>query len=242
MSSKRNRVDAQQGHRGGVEGASRRRFLERVSMLGVGLGVYPVARVLGGEPPTAAQTMGPFYPKPAIEKQPYYDADLTRLGADSPVAEGEIHVIEGQIVGLDGEPLGESVVEVWQACLSGRYNHPDDKNGAALDPHFQYCARMVADAEGRYRFKTIQPGKYPGRTPHIHYRVLAQGRPELVTQMYFEQAMDMNRKDGVYKGLTAEQQAGVTVSFASRGDEEGLVGSFRIVMGGREARGATPPM
>lgn len=211
----------------------RRTFLRQGSLAGLGIAALSPGHLLAlDEPPTPPQTAGPFYPKPEIEKQPHFDADLTRLSDDSPVAEGEIQIVRGQVIGLDGNPISNAIVEVWQACLSGRYNHPDDKNSAPIDPNFQYWARMTTNEQGRYRFKTIQPGKYPGRTPHIHYRILAEGHPELVTQMYFENCMDMNRRDGVYKALNAEQQRLVTVAFQAERDEDGIPsGDFRIVLG-----------
>ncbi len=42
------------------------------------------------------RTPGPFYPKPQISEQEFYDADLTRKSLDGPVAEGEIIVVQGR--------------------------------------------------------------------------------------------------------------------------------------------------
>jgi hypothetical protein len=38
---------------------------------------------------------------------------------------------------------------------------------------------------GRYAFRTIMPGLYPGRTRHYHVKVQAPSRPVLTTQFYF---------------------------------------------------------
>ena len=224
----------------------RRSFLRSSTLVGIGLvGVAKglTSSLIAQEPPTPSQTTGPFYPKPAIEKQPHFDADLTRLASDGPLAEGELHVVCGQLVDTDGNPLANATVELWQACHSGRYNHPQDRNAAPLDPNFQYWARIQTGEDGTYRFKTIVPGKYPGRTPHIHYRILADGHDELVTQMFFESHMDLNRRDGIYKSLTEEQQQSVTVAFTANSSEENLpTGDFRIVLGKRAEPGSTPPM
>jgi protocatechuate 3,4-dioxygenase beta subunit len=40
-------------------------------------------------------------------------------------------------------------------------------------------------AEGRYRFRTILPALYPGRTRHYHFKVQAPEQPVLTTQLYF---------------------------------------------------------
>ena len=42
---------------------------------------------------------------------------------------------------------------------------------------------VLTDAEGRYRFTTIYPGEYSGRTRHIHFKIRATGKSELTTQL-----------------------------------------------------------
>ena len=63
-----------------------------------------------------------------------------------------------------------AVVEIWQADHAGIYLHPREGRLAQRDTGFQGYGRVRADAEGRYAFRTIRPGQYPGRTPHIHLR------------------------------------------------------------------------
>jgi protocatechuate 3,4-dioxygenase beta subunit len=204
-------------------------------------------------PPTASATKGPFYPIPDIDKQKYFDADLTRLDEKSPVADGQQIVVQGLVLDMDDRPLDEVIVEVWQACNNGRYNHPQDRNDRPIDPNFQYWAKMLTGADGAFSFRTIQPGKYPGRTPHIHYRVVAPKRSELVTQMYFESQAEYNKKDGIYMELKPEQRQAVTVGFESKsiaaasGSTDGSdlklpTGLFRIVLGPTGDAKATRPM
>ncbi len=45
--------------------------------------------------------------------------------------------------------------------------------------------RTRTDTAGSYHFRTIRPAQYPGRTPHIHFRVVAPKKRALTTQMYF---------------------------------------------------------
>lgn len=192
---------------------------------------------------TPPQTPGPFYPVPPIAQQRYSDTDLTRLAEDSAVAEGEIIRVSGSVVDPHGEPLPGSVVEIWQANHGGRYNHARDENPTPLDPNFQYWGRMTVDEAGRYQFLTIRPGKYPGRTPHIHFRIRRESSPELVTQMYFDEFGELNARDGIYRQLSRDQQKSVTVEFGKTTDSPGVpVGEFKIVMGPRRATGTTPPM
>jgi protocatechuate 3,4-dioxygenase beta subunit len=42
----------------------------------------------------------------------------------------------------------------------------------------------VSGEDGGYRFRTIRPVAYPGRTPHIHFAISPPGGGRLVTQMY----------------------------------------------------------
>ena len=196
---------------------------------------------------TPHQTLGPFYPIPEIEKQRYFDIDLTRKDETGPVADGEVIMVRGNVLDISSQPLEKVVVEVWQACNSGRYNHPGDKGPGPLDPNFQYWGRMQTGEDGSFAFKTIQPGKYPGRTPHIHFRVVASGRRTLETQLYFESNEELNRKDGIYNGISKEQQKSVTMGLelapldATDPKSEKLpTGQFQIVLGPKKDSKSTP--
>jgi len=228
---------------------SRRRFLVQ-ALSGSGVGLWMARSTFANFiPPTAAQTKGPFYPVPEIEKQKYFDADLTRLDANSPVADGEQIAVHGLVLDMDEKPLDQAIVEVWQACATGRYNHPQDRNDRPMDPNFQYWARIITGPDGKFSIRTIQPGKYPARTPHLHYRIVAPNRSELVTQMYFEANQELNRKDGIYMDLKPEQRAAVTIGLESKAiaekdpnSEKLPTGEFRIVMGPRSDTKSTQPM
>ncbi|RLS71937.1 MAG: hypothetical protein DWH99_07105 [Planctomycetota bacterium] len=231
---------------------NRRSFLSRAAITS-GFSIGLCQRGFSWAPPTASATKGPFYPIPDIDKQKYFDADLTRLDEKSPVADGEQIVVQGLVLDMDDRPLESVIVEVWQACASGRYNHPQDRNDRPADPNFQYWAKMLTGADGAFAFRTIHPGKYPGRTPHIHYRVIAPKRPELVTQMYFESQSEYNKKDGIYMELKPEQRQAVTVGFepkaiapasdsASKSELKLPTGLFRIVLGPTGDTKATRPM
>jgi protocatechuate 3,4-dioxygenase, beta subunit len=195
---------------------------------------------------TPNQTKGPFYPVPEISQQEFFDVDLTRKDKDSPIASGKVIAIAGVVMSEDEQLLKDSVVEVWQACETGRYNHSADKNDRPMDPNFQYWGRMTCDEQGAFRFKTILPGKYPGRTPHIHFRVIAKDRPKLVTQLYFADHEEQNRKDNIYMSLNVAQRDNVTTAFEMKpidpGDEKSdklPTGQFQIVLGHSKS---TPPM
>jgi protocatechuate 3,4-dioxygenase beta subunit len=234
--------------------SSRRRFLVQ-ALVGSGLSAaiprLSFAKSWWGDELTATppQGKGPFYPVPEIEKQKHYDADLTRLDDSSPVADGEQILVRGSVVGLDDRPLVGVIVEVWQACASGRYNHPQERSDRTADPNFQYWARMLTSDEGMFSFRSILPGKYPGRAPHIHYRIIAPNRPELATQMYFEKHTEYNRLDELYMDLTPEQRRAVTLATEARplelfnpSSETLPTGHFKIVMGPLSDSKSTRPM
>ncbi|MFN9436321.1 MAG: intradiol ring-cleavage dioxygenase [Planctomycetota bacterium] len=234
--------------------SSRRRFLAQAfigSGLSAALSRMSIARSWWGDEliATPPQGKGPFYPVPGIEKQKYYDADLTRLDSTSPVADGEQILVRGSVVGLDDRPLKDVIVEVWQACASGRYNHPKEGSDRPADPNFQYWARLVTSDDGLFSFRSILPGKYPERAPHIHYRVIAPNRPELATQMYFEKHREYNRRDELYMELTPEQRKALTVTMDARSldpskpNSEALpTGDFKIVLGPLTDSKSTRPM
>jgi len=129
------------------------------------------------------------------------------------------------VLGADGRPVQGAAVELWQANAYGRYAHGGDRSAAPLDPNFQGYGAIRTDAEGRYRFRTIRPGAYAGRTRHLHFYATGPGFERTPLQMYF--AGDAgNEADFLYRSLpTLEQREAVTVGFA-----EGR-GVFDIVLG-----------
>ncbi len=198
---------------------------------------------------TPSQTRGPFYPIPPIDKQEFFDVDLTRKSERASVAEGEIIAVRGNVVDISGQTLDSVMVEVWQACASGRYNHPNDKGDSPLDPNFQYWGRMQTGMDGSFSFKTIQPGKYPGRTPHIHFRVVAPKREILETQLYFASNEELNSKDGVYNSVSPKLRRVVTTAFESlatnpkdQSSPKLPTGNFQVVLGPKNDSKSTPGM
>lgn len=171
--------------------------------------------------PTPAQTEGPFYPLDLPED---HDADLLRNGT-LVVSRGQSAIVGGTLTDLDGRPLRGGVVEIWQCDADGVYNHPGDPR--RHDPSFQGFGRTTVDAEGRWRFRTLRPVAYTGRTPHIHVKVRLGTRELLTTQLYV--AGDPgNERDFLWRRLPEDQRALLTVPF--RPTTEGLQATFPIVV------------
>ena len=178
---------------------------------------------------TPAQTAGPFYP---VQFPADIDNDLVVVRGTEARAAGVVTHVTGRVLGLDGAPIADATVEIWQCDANGRYLHPADRGGRARDSAFQGYGRTTSGAGGTYRFRTIRPVAYPGRTPHIHFAVSAPQRRELVTQMYVA-GEALNARDGVYAGIRdPRQREAVTVALApGNGIENGaLVGTFDIVL------------
>jgi protocatechuate 3,4-dioxygenase beta subunit len=53
---------------------------------------------------------------------------------------------------------------------------------------------------GRFQFRTILPVPYPGRTPHIHMKILDASRGMLTTQLYLKEHPS-NERDFLFKAL-----------------------------------------
>ncbi len=163
---------------------------------------------------TPKQPLGPFYPK---EFPIDTDVDLTKLGNRSARAKGELVIVSGVVTDDFCRPIKGAIVEIWQACHTGRYNHPSDTSENPLDPDFQYYGTMKTNEKGEYFFKTIKPGAYLAtetwrRPPHIHYKVSLRGYQELVTQLYFA-GDSLNQHDRILQELDGDDKKKVVVNF-----------------------------
>ncbi len=210
---------------------SRRRLLGGVmalggaGLLGASLGVL-AAR--GGSPATPRMTAGPFYPRSLPADR---DADLAQVAGQAGTAAGLILYLSGRVLDTRGRPVSGARIELWQANTHGRYTHPADGSPAPLDPNFQGYGVLVADAEGRYQVRTVKPGPYSSRTPHIHFAI-AGGDARLVTQMFFE-GERANEGDFLYRSLGREERRAVTAHSAERpsgADSRALALGWDIVL------------
>lgn len=154
-------------------------------------------------PPTPPQMLGPYYP---LQPDTAAGNDLTaREGSGR--ALGEPLEVSGKVSDTHGQPLAGILVEIWQTNHHGRYHHPHDTTPQPVDPNFRGYGQVLTDDTGRYRFKTIRPVSYPGRTPHIHFRLSRSAQELLVTQMYLPDE-PRNRSDGLFMSIPdAEMRA-----------------------------------
>jgi protocatechuate 3,4-dioxygenase beta subunit len=170
---------------------------------------------------TPSQTEGPFYPLTLPRDS---DHDLLRNGAMN-YSRGQATWVDGSVSDLAGKPVAGAVVEIWQCDEAGHYHHPGD--GSRADPAFQGFGRVTVGADGGYRFRTIRPVAYSGRTPHIHVKVKLGSRELLTTQLYVE-GDSHNQRDFLWRNLSDAARAAITVPF--RAGSDGLQATFPIVV------------
>jgi protocatechuate 3,4-dioxygenase beta subunit len=146
---------------------------------------------------TPAMTEGPFYP----DRLPLdTDNDLVIVGNSTTPAVGEITHLTGRVLTRNGSGLNNLVVEIWQVDGSGVYLHSHSDGGNRRDRNFQGFGRFTTNQQGAYRFRTIKPVPYPGRTPHIHVKV-KRGDQELLTTQLFIAGHAQNTNDGIYRAV-----------------------------------------
>jgi protocatechuate 3,4-dioxygenase beta subunit len=164
----------------------------------VGAGVALIGRPAASAEllPTPGQTEGPFYPTafPADA-----DGDLVQVRGQAAQAMGTVLHLQGRILNLSGGPVPRgTVVEIWQCDSQGLYDHPRQPGRERRDVAFQGYGAARTDADGRYRFRTLTPVAYPGRTPHIHLKVETPETRRLTTQFYLA-GDPRNESDGVWR-------------------------------------------
>jgi protocatechuate 3,4-dioxygenase beta subunit len=118
-----------------------------------------------GDEPTPRQTEGPFFTPNSPER-----ASLVEEGM-----EGDRIALAGYVLDRRCRPVPNTLLDLWHCDATGEY----DNQGYRLRGH------QFSDADGRFAFETIVPGRYPGRTRHYHIKVQAPGRNILTTQLYF---------------------------------------------------------
>ncbi len=183
-------------------------------------------RLLQATPP---QTAGPFYP---VELPLDDDNDLTVIEGRNGRPEGQVTDLAGRILDLNGRPLPEVRIEIWQCDANGRYHHPYDDGDRPADENFQGHGRTLSSKQGEYRFRTIRPVPYPGRTPHIHLAVFPPGQRPFVTQLYVK-GDPRNDLDFVFKRVPVERRDLVLAEFVPTGQTDvEFAARFDVILGG----------
>lgn len=212
---------------------SRRSFLKNSAISAAGLAQPAFWNVRGAFAEalqlTPRQTEGPFYP----DRLPLdTDNDLIIVNDAITPAVGEITHLSGKLLIANGSPLRGALVEIWQVDGNGVYLHTRSA-GEKRDASFQGFGRFLTGSTGEYYFRTVKPVPYPGRTPHIHFKVKQRGQREFTTQCYIK-GHPQNSRDGVYRSIrdTAARES-VTIDFKPIKESQAgeLEARFDIVLG-----------
>ncbi|WPC03436.1 catechol 1,2-dioxygenase [Pseudomonas benzenivorans] len=173
------------------------------------------AGLSGGTPRTIE---GPLY----VAGAPICEGEA-RMDDGSELDEATVMFLEGVVRDTDGQPVAGAVVDLWHANTKGNYSFFDKSQS-----EYNLRRRIVTDAEGRYRARSIVPsgygcapdgptqecldllGRHGQRPAHIHFFVAAPGHRHLTTQI----------------NLDGDQYLWDDFAYATR---EGLVGKLRFV-------------
>jgi protocatechuate 3,4-dioxygenase beta subunit len=146
---------------------------------------------------TQQQTEGPFFKPRSPER-----ADLREQGASGRPVE-----LSGLVQTRRCRPLAGAVVDLWHADDKGNY----DTAG------FRYRGHLVTGSDGTFRFRTVMPALYTGRTRHYHFKVQAPGSRLLTTQLYFPNEPG-NRRDHLFRRELVMRIAAAGDGLAARFD------------------------
>ena len=138
---------------------------------------------------TPSQTAGPYVHiglTPSLEG--ITGPNVPDLGS-GPIAAGtgEPIVIVGRVFDGSAAPVGDAVVELWQANADGAYDTGWGRTACAPD--------------GSFRFETVKPGRVPGpdgkpMAPHVTLWIVARGiNVGLHTRLYFDDEAEANATD-----------------------------------------------
>lgn len=121
---------------------------------------------------------GPQFPTPDMFRRP--TNDLTHGGK----AEGTLVVLKGRVTKLDGTPVENTVVILWQADRNGFYLQHILRMMPS-QPYFGYIGIVRTNANGEYVFYTLRPPPYGPRSAHIHLATVKSDNTFLFTEVHF---------------------------------------------------------
>jgi hydroxyquinol 1,2-dioxygenase len=140
---------------------------------------------------TEATVLGPFFAHGA--KEYGYGADL-RVGCTQ---KGEDVWVSGRVLSLDGKPVPNAALDIWQAKADGIYD-------VQTAGEFELRGRVKANAKGEYAFASYKPKFYSipidgpvgdlirattnnhMRPAHMHAIVSAPGYQPVITHVFVE--------------------------------------------------------
>ncbi|MCB9917451.1 MAG: intradiol ring-cleavage dioxygenase [Planctomycetes bacterium] len=201
----------------------RRRFLLNAGGIGAaGLGIgfltrntfaAAVAAIKQGCSTTPSMTEGPFYINPALLRSNITDG-----------LPGIPLILDLKVVQVGScTPVKDAIVDIWHCNVDGLYSGFNGQlNNTNTTGENFLRGIQVTDQNGLARFCTIYPGWYPGRTVHIHIKVITATRT-LTSQLYFDDGLN----DEIFTSLEPYDVRGN--SGRTRNNRDGIFNSATVV-------------
>ncbi|CAB3708752.1 intradiol ring-cleavage dioxygenase [Paraburkholderia rhynchosiae] len=162
---------------------------------------------------TESTVLGPFF---VADAPGYQNGDDVANGA-----KGEPCLVTGRVKGLDGEPVANAIIDVWQADSDGFYDVQYEGNADALGR-----GRLRSRADGSFNFRSVTAesypipydgpvgkmlealGRHPWRPAHLHFMIEAPGYERLITHVFRsgDRYLDSDAVFGVRSSLIADWQ------------------------------------
>jgi protocatechuate 3,4-dioxygenase beta subunit len=130
------------------------------------------------------QTLGPCYAQTPAMREDISDGSL-----GLPVR------LSFLVVRMSGcAPVADASIDIWHSGADGIYSafaRGTVCNPGTMEVRDQMFCRGVqlTNDQGRADFSTVFPGWYAGRAIHIHFTIRVDGRAEVTSQLYFEDAL-----------------------------------------------------
>lgn len=155
-----------------------------------------------------------------------------------------------RVVDADCQAVVGAEVAVWHTDHTGDYSEYTDGGTGKDEAEGTTFLRGVqpTDPDGIARFTTIFPGWYDGRAVHLHVAVRTQTGAELITQLYFDEALTVRiLSEGVYAdqgppdtshaadGLAGDPASEGTMLVTEAADVEGRPGTLALLNLGLDA-------
>ena len=118
---------------------------------------------------------GPFYFDPELVR-----ADITEGKQGAPLKLA-LQVVEAK----DCTAIKDARIDIWHADGLGAYSGFARQATGSTKGQTFLRGTQFTDGDGQASFATIYPGWYPGRTPHVHFKVFLEGGKILTGQLYF---------------------------------------------------------
>jgi protocatechuate 3,4-dioxygenase beta subunit len=143
-------------------------------------------------PPSAE---GPYFEPHSPERTDLVESDTS----------GQVITLEGRVLSPSCRAVPHTLVDLWHA----------DENGVYDMEGYRYRGHAYTEGDGYFRFRTIKPALYPGRTRHFHIKLQAPGGPVLTTQLFFP-GEPRNRLDSLYRDALLLTMQGTSAVIRAR--------------------------